>query len=351
MKVLAALSGGVDSAVAAALALKAGHQVTGIHLVLDQSVQTNSATNLPCATTDAAAAAKRLDISFDCWDLSAQFGQQVVQNFIDQYAAGRTPNPCIRCNQLIKFGALVKKALEAGFDAVCTGHYARLAVRANQVELRRSQYLAKDQSYVLAAAGAETLAHCLFPLGKASTKAEVRQMALDLGLDLATKPESLDICFVSDAGPHSFLRSHLGERPGLVLDLNGQVVGHHSGTYQFTVGQRRGLHLGTPARDGKPRYVVATDPAAAVVRVGPATSLDVDWFEVSDVTWLVPPPSTRTTATVQVRAHGQSHECLVAHHPSKTVVELAQPIRGLAAGQSAVFYHDDLVLGHGIIER
>ncbi|MCL1898662.1 MAG: tRNA 2-thiouridine(34) synthase MnmA, partial [Micrococcales bacterium] len=209
----------------------------------------------------------------------------------------------------------------------------------------------KDQSYVLAATGAETLARCLFPLGNANSKLQVRQLANDLGLDVAAKAESLDICFIPDAGPQAYLGSHLGERPGLVLDLDQQVVGQHTGTYQFTVGQRRGLNLGQPAADGKPRYVVAIDPATAVVQVGPAASLDVWDFEVSEATWLVPPSAARIKATVQVRAHGKSYLCTVVQDQSRTTVELAEPIRGLAAGQSAVFYQDDLVLGHGIIDR
>jgi len=360
MRVLAALSGGVDSAVAAALALQAGHEVTGVHLALHRqapfSSQASADIDLSGDARVAAKAAKHLGIGFAEWDLATQFEESVVQYLVDEYAAGRTPNPCVRCNQTIKFAELHRRAVALGFDAVCTGHYARVVHAGHQTELRRAKYLAKDQSYVLAAAAGRALARSLFPLGEIASKDQVRQLARDFGLPLADQPESQDICFVADAGLPTFLRSRLGARPGVVIDQAGQVVAHHTGAYQFTVGQRRGLHLTNPAVDGQPRYVTAIDAASGVVRVGSAADLEVSQFDVSDLTWLIDPPVAPFDATVQVRAHGRVHPCQIAHgQPAATgswrSVVLRQPIRGLAGGQLAVFYRDDLVVAQGTIER
>ena len=367
MKVLAALSGGVDSAVAAAAALEAGHQVTGVHLALrPKTADAADGCNAPEALMDAHEAATALGIGFQVWDLSQRFEELVVRDFLDQYAAGRTPNPCVRCNQYIKFNLLQSRAWELGFDAVCTGHYARLDVVGGVPRLRRAKDLAKDQSYVLAAAGGTALTRSWFPLGEFTSKAEVRRKAASLGLPVADKPESVDICFIPDGDTKGFLRARLGEKPGVLVDSGGQVVGRHRGAHQFTVGQRRGLHLGDPAADGEPRYVTAIDTATGVVTVGSATDLEVGRFTVSALDWYEPAPDAtsdggqprlsqeRAPASrqglVQVRAHGQAVACQVVPSPVGHTVELAQPIRGLAAGQLAVFYQDDLVIGHGTIE-
>ena len=380
MKMLAALSGGVDSAVAAAAALEAGHQVTGVYLALLPGSPTGSGVcwvtgsepgdtravaqaphektqevkpgggEAPAGAAGAQATADRLGIDLQVWDLSGEFAQLVVQDFIDQYAAGRTPNPCVRCNQHIKFGLLQRRALDLGFDKVCTGHYARLETSGGFVALRRAKDLAKDQSYVLAAAGAVALARSWFPLGQVASKTEVRQRATNLGLAAAKQPDSLDICFIPDGNTAGFLRSHLGERPGELIDQTGKVLGQHSGTYQFTVGQRRGLRLSDPAPGGQPRYVTAIDATTGQVRIGATADLEVWRFAVSALEWLVPPANTTVPALVQVRAHSQAMPCRVLAGHNRHTVELDQPIRGLAAGQSAVFYRDDLVLGHGIIE-
>ncbi|MDR2454148.1 MAG: tRNA 2-thiouridine(34) synthase MnmA, partial [Bifidobacteriaceae bacterium] len=291
MRLLAALSGGVDSAVAAARAQAAGHEVVAVHMALSRRpAATRSGARGCCSiedASDARRAADRLGLDFYVWDLSEEFEQLVVADFVEGYAQGRTPNPCIRCNELVKFQVLVRRALALGFDKVATGHYARLEVGpSGQVALRRARDAAKDQSYVLASAGPQALGRCVFPLGEAASKAAVRAEAAALGLSLAAKRDSYDLCFIADGDTQGYLRARLGRQPGVILDQAGAVVGRHQGAYQFTVGQRRGLGLGRPAADGRPRYVTGLDVAGGVVRVGPARLLEVDRLAAGEPVWL-----------------------------------------------------------------
>src|SRR4051812_48080603 len=246
MKVVAAMSGGVDSAVAAARAHEAGHDVTGIHLALSRNPASYRSGARGCCTiedaNDARRAADVIGIPFYVWDLSERFHEDVVENFMDEYAAGRTPNPCLRCNERIKFAAVLDRAVALGFDAVCTGHYARLVDGL----LYRSRDAGKDQSYVLAVLTPAQLSRAVFPLGD-TEKADVRREAQARGLAVADKPDSHDVCFIADGDTAGWLRSHLGDQPGPIVDAtSGAVVGSHDGTYAFTVGQRRGLRLGRP---------------------------------------------------------------------------------------------------------
>ncbi|HVU93322.1 MAG TPA: tRNA 2-thiouridine(34) synthase MnmA, partial [Jatrophihabitans sp.] len=227
MRVLAAMSGGVDSAVAAARAVDAGHDVTGVHLALSAAPATLRHGARGCCTVedahDARRAADVLGIPFYVWDLAERFRADVIDDFVGEYAAGRTPNPCLRCNEKIKFAAVLDKALALGFDAVVTGHHARLV----DGRLLRSVDAAKDQSYVLAVCTREQLAHAMFPLGN-STKAEVRAEAAARGLAVADKPDSHDICFIADGDTRGFLRQRLGEEPGDIVDAaTGAVLGRH----------------------------------------------------------------------------------------------------------------------------
>lgn len=346
MRVLAAMSGGVDSAVAAALAVEAGHDVVGVHMALSRNRDQFRTGSRGCCSIedagDARRAADMLGIPYYVWDLSERFEDTVVADFLSEYEAGRTPNPCVRCNEHIKFEALLDKATALGFDAVATGHYARIETREVALpdgglrtvrELHRSPNDAKDQSYVLAVAGPERLARAMFPLGGFASKDEVRAEAAKRGLSVSAKPDSYDICFVADGDTRGFLQSRLGSRPGEVVDVDGEVVGEHDGAYSFTVGQRKGLGLGRPAADGKARYVVDVQPATNTVVVGPAELLSVDriagekalWFEGVLSAPSVEPVETRPaslvepvetpadvvpdadgwfTAEVQVRAHG-----------------------------------------------
>jgi tRNA-specific 2-thiouridylase len=349
MKVLAAMSGGVDSAVAAALAVQAGYDVTGVHLALSQSPATLRTGSRGCCSKEDAHDARRvadvLDIPFYVWDLADRFRQDVVDDFVAEYAAGRTPNPCLRCNEKIKFAAVLDRARRLGFDAVVTGHHARLSDGV----LRRSVDAAKDQSYVLAVLTPDQLAGASFPLG-AMTKTQVREEAVRRGLAVADKPDSHDICFIADGDTKRFLRERIGTQPGPVVDaLTGAVVGTHDGAYAYTVGQRRGLALDVPATDGRPRYVLSLSPVDRTVRVGPAEALDVTTVRTAAPLWTRGTPALPLRCEVQLRAHGMVHGCTVRGDGSGWEIALSTPARGIAPGQAAVLYDGDIVLGSATI--
>jgi tRNA-specific 2-thiouridylase len=350
MKVLAAMSGGVDSAVAAARAVDAGHDVTGIHLALSSSPQSHRTGARGCCTLedarDARRAADTIGIPFYVWDLAERFAADVMDDFVEEYAAGRTPNPCVRCNERIKFAAVLHRALALDFDAVVTGHHARLSVADGRPVLRRSVDLGKDQSYVLGTLQPEQLSRAIFPLGD-TTKERVRSEARERGLLVADKPDSHDVCFISDGDTAGWLRERLGALPGpIVDDATGDVLGEHDGAYAFTVGQRRGLRLGRPATDARPRYVLGIEPVSRTVRVGPAEALDVAALSAADLTYTGPV----VECDVQLRAHGDVLPATVTPGPDATAdIVLGAPARGVAAGQAVVLYAGDRVLGGGRI--
>ncbi|MCW2614159.1 MAG: tRNA(5-methylaminomethyl-2-thiouridylate)-methyl transferase [Frankiales bacterium] len=341
MRLLAALSGGVDSAVAAALAVEAGHDVTGVHLALSTSPATLRSGSRGCCSKEDARDASRvadvLGIPYYVWDFAEQFRADVVDDFVAEYAAGRTPNPCLRCNERIKFTAVLDRALALGFDAVVTGHHARL----EHGVLSRSADAGKDQSYVLAVLTPQQLAGTVLPLGHL-TKARVRELAAERGLGVADKPDSHDVCFIADGDTAGFLRSHLGSQPGPVVDaLTGAVVGAHDGAYGYTVGQRRGLALSVPAADGRPRYVLSVEPVSRTVTVGPGEALDVHEVRCTRPLLHAPLPAS---CAVQLRAHGAVHDCVVRQDGDGWRLSLATPARGVAPGQAAVLYDGDRVL-------
>ena len=349
MRLLAALSGGVDSAVAAALAVEAGHDVTAVHLALSQAPATLRTGSRGCCSKedarDAARVADVLGIPFYVWDLADRFRADVVDDFVAEYAAGRTPNPCLRCNERIKFAAVLDRALALGFDAVVTGHHARLESGV----LRRSVDEGKDQSYVLAVLTPEQLAGTVLPLGRL-TKDEVRALAAAKGLAVADKPDSHDVCFIADGDTAGFLRERLGVQPGPVVDaLTGAVVGQHDGAYAYTVGQRRGLALTVPAPDGRPRYVLSVEPVSRTVTVGPGSALDTSTVRADAPRWLDPRPLP-LACSVQLRAHGEVHLCVVHGDAGGWRLELATPARGVAPGQAAVLYEGDRVLGSATLD-
>lgn len=356
MRVLAAMSGGVDSALAAALALEAGHEVVGVHMALARErAQMRTGSRGCCSIEDAGDARRAADvlgIPYYVWDLSETFEETVVADFLAEYAAGRTPNPCVRCNEHVKFDTLLDKATALGFDAVATGHYARIVERGGRRELHRSPNADKDQSYVLAVMGPERLARSIFPLGDFASKADVRAEAARRGLGVSAKPDSYDICFVADGDTQGFLRSRLGSQPGEIVDASGQVVGEHDGAYAYTVGQRRGLHLGRPAPDGRPRYVLEVRPDTNQVVVGAAELLTVDRVAGDRTVWLADDvdASTGIDAEVQVRAHGAPVPARVTRSGGELVAELAdRRLRGVAAGQSIVVYDGTRVLGQATV--
>jgi tRNA-specific 2-thiouridylase len=349
------MSGGVDSAVAAARAVEAGHEVTGVHLALSRNPQTYRSGARGCCTLedsrDARRAADVIGIPFYVWDLSERFHAEVVADFVAEYAAGRTPNPCVRCNEKIKFAAVLDRAVALGFDAVVTGHHARLGADGL---LRRSVDAGKDQSYVLAVLTRAQLQRSIFPLG-GSTKAQVRSEAAARGLAVADKPDSHDICFVADGDTKGFLARQLGQSPGEIIDAaTGEVLGEHAGAYAYTVGQRRGLQLDRPAPDGRPRYVLSITPVTNTVTVGPADALEVTTVTGRGAVWTgAAPPTAPVECEVQLRAHGQPVPAVVSAGGDTLTAHLRRPVRGVAPGQAVVAYRPDpggdIVLGSGTV--
>jgi tRNA-uridine 2-sulfurtransferase len=349
LKVLAAMSGGVDSATAAARAVDAGHQVTGVHLALSANPKSYRTGARGCCTLEDARDARRaadvIGIPFYVWDMAERFHRDVVEDFVAEYAAGRTPNPCLRCNEKIKFAAVLDRALALGFDAVCTGHYARVCGGT----LRRAADPAKDQSYVLAVLTSQQLGQAMFPLGD-TPKVQVRAEAARRGLAVADKPDSHDVCFIADGDTRGFLARRLGPAPGRIVDAEGVVLGEHDGAYAFTIGQRRGLRVGRPAADGRPRYVLDIEPVTGTVTVGPEEGLNVTDITATGPVWTgCPPLAEPRDCLVQLRAHGEVHACTAWLDEDVLRVRLHQPARGVAKGQAAVLYDGDLVLGSATI--
>jgi tRNA-specific 2-thiouridylase len=271
----------------------------------------------------------------------------VVDDFVAEYAAGRTPNPCLRCNEKIKFEAVLDRALALGFDAVCTGHYARIDGACGA--LQRAVDPGKDQSYVLAVLTKDQIEHAMFPLGD-TPKTSVRAEAAERGLLVADKPDSHDVCFIADGDTRGFLARKLGSAPGEIVDAGGAVLGAHEGVHGFTVGQRKGLSLDRPAPDGRPRYVLSIEPVSNTITVGPASALEVSEITAIRPVWTgIEPPSAPVECSVQLRAHGEVHSCTAWQEGPVVEIRLDGPARGVAAGQAAVLYDGDTVLGSATI--
>jgi tRNA-specific 2-thiouridylase len=341
MRVLVAMSGGVDSSVAAARMVDAGHDVVGVHLALSAEPGTLRTGSRGCCSKEDAGDARRvadmLDIPFYVWDFADRFKEDVIDDFVSAYARGETPNPCVTCNERIKFSALSLRALALGFDAVATGHYARLA----DGRLRRAVDIDKDQSYVLAVLTAEQLRHAVFPIGD-TPKPEIRDEAARRGLAVAKKPDSHDICFIPTGDTQAFLGARIGVRRGSVVDAGGSVLAEHDGVHGFTVGQRKGLGIAGPGPDGTPRYVTGIDAETGTVHVGAAADLDI-----SELTGVRPVFTSGTAfdgpieCAVQVRAHGGLADGVAELRDGRLVVQLRTPLRGVAPGQTMVLYRPD----------
>jgi tRNA-specific 2-thiouridylase len=353
MRVLAAMSGGVDSAVAAARMAEAGHDVTGVHLALSRNPQSYRSGARGCCTIedsrDARRAADVIGIPFYVWDLAERFHADVVEDFVSEYAAGRTPNPCLRCNEKVKFSAVLERALALGFDAVATGHYARIVDTASGRELHRAVDPAKDQSYVLGVLTQKQLAHAFFPLGD-TVKTEVRAEAERRGLSVAAKPDSHDICFIADGNTAGFLGQQLGEAPGDIVDAQGNKLGSHQGTHGFTIGQRKGLRIGTPAADGKPRFVLDISPVDRTVTVGSREELAVSQLTASKPRWCGPAPADRMSVKAQLRAHGDEVSVTAWLDGDQVRVDFTEPTSAVAPGQAVVLYDGTRVIGSATID-
>ncbi len=335
------MSGGVDSSVAAARMVDAGHDVVGVHLALSSAPGTLRTGSRGCCSKEDAGDARRvadvLGIPFYVWDFADKFNAEVIEDFVASYARGETPNPCVRCNQRIKFSSLSAKAVALGFDAMATGHYARLA----QGRLRRAVDWDKDQSYVLAVLTADQLRRAVFPIGD-TPKPEVRAEAARRGLAVAEKPDSHDICFIPSGDTRAFLGARIGVRRGPVVDAQGAVLAEHDGVHGFTIGQRKGLGIAAPGPDGRPRYVTGIDADTATVHVGDAADLDV-WTLIGDkpVFTAGTRPAGPVECVAQVRAHGETVGAVAELSGDELVVQLRAALRGVARGQTLVLYRPD----------
>ena len=356
MKIAVGMSGGVDSSVAAALLKQQGHDVTGVTMKIWGGEAAPAITGRhgcygpadAADIADAARVAARLRIPHHVIDLTGEYKHEVLDYFCDEYLAGRTPNPCVRCNHLIKFGVLVTKARELGlaFDRFATGHYARVEhdPARGRYLLKKAHDAKKDQSYYLSALTQEQLGLCLFPLGD-MTKDEVRQAAIDFGLEVAQKPESQDF---AEMGYQSLLPGQC--KPGPIVDAGGRVLGHHHGIQSYTIGQRKGLGIASE----KPFYVVAIDAASNTITIGERDEVYRREFTAKGVNWIaVASITTPTRFRVKIRYTHQEADATVTPLPGgdSVHVRFATPQLAIAPGQIAVFFDGDAVAGGGTIEE
>jgi tRNA-uridine 2-sulfurtransferase len=336
-KLLVMMSGGVDSSVATALLKEQGHDVTGVTLKL-WGGESDSGCCSVADVEDARRVAAQLDVPHYVFNFTDDFTQYVVAPYVDAYASGRTPNPCIECNRSLKFGRVLERAAQLGYDAVATGHYARIVDTPNGRRLARGIDGAKDQSYVLYMLGRDELARTRLPIGEL-TKVEVRARADALGLRTAAKPDSMDVCFITRGGREDFLAARTERTPGTIVATDGAVLGHHEGIESFTVGQRRGVGV---AR-GERSYVVDIDAPTATVTLGRRDDLLRDHVQLRNLNWAGNAPDPDRCILAQTRAHGEPLPASVRDN----VVHFATPQPRVAPGQAVVCYDGDVVLGGG----
>ncbi|MBV9577617.1 MAG: tRNA 2-thiouridine(34) synthase MnmA [Chloroflexi bacterium] len=359
-RVIVGMSGGVDSSVTAALLKRAGHDVTGVTLNVwpelpnMPDIQREDACCALGAVEDARRVADALDIPYYVLNFREVFEDRVIRDFVNTYASGRTPNPCIRCNQFIKFDALLVKARQLGAEYVATGHYARIEHGAPH-RLRKAADPAKDQSYVLYVMSQARLGAAMMPLGEFH-KSETRRMAADLGLSVADKPESQDICFVPFKRYTEFIELYAPEvlQPGPIVDRDGTLLGEHKGIALHTIGQRRGLGVAT----GQPLFVTGLEPATNTVVVGGPADLLRSSCVLEEVNWIAgEPPTAPLRAMGKARYRAQEVACTVQRAPDagagagELEVHFDEPQRALTPGQALVLYDGEYVLGGGTIGR
>jgi tRNA-specific 2-thiouridylase len=339
MRVLVAMSGGVDSSVAAARLLEQGHDVVGATMKLWGGASDSGCCSV-ADVEDARRVAQQLGVTHHVFNFTDDFDRHVVDPYVAAHAAGRTPNPCVECNRHLKFDRFLRRADQLGFDAVATGHHARVDFDGGRWHLRRGADAAKDQSYVLYMLGQAELARVRLPVGEL-TKARVREEAARLGLRTADKPDSQDVCFITSTGGRTqFLGDRVRLHPARVLDQGGAEIGRVDAVELVTVGQRRGLGVS----GGDRRYAVDVDVVSRTVRVGTRDDLLVEAVEIADLCWVDKPPAMGDPVSVQVGAHGHPREATF----TGTGVAFAAPQTRVAPGQSVVLYAGDDVLGGGL---
>lgn len=348
--VVIAMSGGVDSSVAAALLVKAGHNVTGMMLKLwsDDCEEGENACCPPEAIDQARQVASMIGIPFYVIDARDEFKKIVVDSFIESYKAGNTPNPCFKCNREVRWGFLLNRILDSGAEYIATGHYARVETVDGVYRLRKGVDLAKDQSYVLSGLTQEKLSHSIFPLGEL-TKPKVRELAREFELPVAEKHDSQDLCFVGKQGYRSFLKRHTPETlvEGNIRDVRGEVVGLHNGLANFTIGQRKGIGAGY----AEPMYVVSKNTDSNEIVIGPESNLGRCKFSIENVNWITgTAPTIPIQCEVKIRYKSQLLNALVTPiNGNGADVVLNDSARDITPGQVAVLYEGDFVLGSGII--
>jgi len=355
-RVVVAMSGGVDSSTTAWFLKEKGYEVIGATMCIGMMDKTQGGPARCCGLgdiEDARRVALQLEIPFYVFHLREEFEKEVIQYFCEEYVKGRTPNPCILCNERMKFGSFLKMALELEADFIATGHYARLDFdeRIGRTLLKKGVDRRKDQSYVLFSLTQDQLRHTLFPLGE-HRKEEVRKKALQLGLRVHDKPESQEVCFIQESSYHSFLSERLKEsiEPGPIVDREGNVLGKHKGIPFYTIGQRRGLRLAK----GKPLYVIGIDREKNGIVVGGEEEVYGDTFIVDSVNWIVPQKMISSSHNTQVKIrynHPGSEASISPKGEGELEVKFKSPQKAITPGQAAVFYDGETVLGGGWIKE